>query len=102
MKIWTDKKIKEILKKDKNFCMRAMLKLFGYQTENEKRSERTISNNNVGFNSPDAKKLTCLCKTLQRNGSLNNYQMNIVYEKMQKYHKQITDIANKIEKEKIK
>ena len=28
--------------------MRAMLKLFEYQTENEKRSERTISNNNVG------------------------------------------------------
>lgn len=100
MKTWTDEKIKELLKKDRNFCVRAMLKLFEYQTEAEKRCEKTISNNNVGFNAPDAKKLTSLCKVLNNTGSLSDRQVALVYVKMQKYHKQITNIANSMEMKK--
>ena len=74
--------------------LRSLVKLYQCQTEEEKTSKETITQNGKGFNACDAKILTSIAEFYIAKGFISDKQYNIVYNKIQKYAKQITCIAN--------
>ncbi|MCF7815360.1 MAG: hypothetical protein K9N40_12870 [Candidatus Cloacimonetes bacterium] len=81
--------IRNKLASDPLWAKRALLKIFEFQTEEEKEWEATRVHNNVGFTGSDGEFLTSLAKQLQKKGYLSEKQMVHVFKKMPKYWKQI-------------
>ena len=72
----------------------ALLRIYDYQTRDEKISEHTHENNNVGFTGCDAEILSSFAKQLIRKKWLSPKQMALVFKKMPKYHNQIVGISD--------
>lgn len=86
--------VKGQLRTNEVWAKAALLRIFDYQTKDEKISEHTHENNNVGFTGCDAEILTSFAKQLIRKNWLSPKQMALVYKKMPKYHNQIVDISD--------
>lgn len=92
--MWTEDKIKELLKTNKTMVLRSLIKLYDCQTTEEKNSKTTRVYNGKGFNACDATILTSIAEFYLIKGFISDKQYDIVYKKIQKYAKQLTAIAN--------
>ena len=79
---------------------RALWALFQFQTYTEKNANDTQENNNVGFNSGDAKSGSITAKYWKKHGTLLQWQMDKWtkkngrgYSRLAKYHRQLNQIA---------
>lgn len=91
---WTVEEIKNLLKTDDLFVIRSLLKLYSYQTHEEKQSGETKMDNGVGFNGADANRLSTISRNTLRTYIIGVGMVNFVRSKIMKYAKQLTRIAN--------
>lgn len=78
--------------------LKAMLWIYKYQTEDEKRSNSTHVLNGVGFTGTDAEILSSFSKQLIEKFWLSDKQLAIVRKKMKKYENQMAKISTHIKK----
>lgn len=93
-KTWTLDEIKNLLLTNDKFVMKATVKIFEKQTEDEKAADSTGHSNGVGYNGTDAFIMSRFAKYYLAKGYLTVNQLVIAKRKIQKYAKQITTIAN--------
>ena len=74
-------------------AIKALLRIFEFQTFNEQNSKSVISRNNVGFTVDDATFLTNLVKRYNAKHYLTEYQMNVLKRKIGKYAGQLLRLA---------
>jgi len=86
--------VKKQLGTNKAWAEKALLKIFDFQTQHEKESERTHDYNSVGFTGVDGEILTSFAKQLIYKKFLSPKQMAIVYKKMPKYWMQVIKISD--------
>lgn len=89
--------IREMLKSNKAWALRALTIVFNNQTADEQVSEDTRYQNGIGFTGADASFLTSLAKQYQKWGRLSEKQIACVHRKIPKYTRQIL-AASDIEK----
>lgn len=56
--------IKTMLKHDRIFLKRCLIRIYSMQEEYEQKAERTLESNGVGFNQPDAGVLTTIARDM--------------------------------------
>ena len=94
----TKKEVKEFVKgklgTDRIWALKALLKIFEFQTLDEQKSKDTIYHNGVGFNGTDGEILSSFALQFQKKKYLSEKQMVIVFKKMPKYWNQVVKISN--------
>jgi hypothetical protein len=99
MKQITQKERKEFVRRklstSREWANAALVKIFEYQTSEEKQYESTTIENGVGFTGADAPILSSLAKQFQERNSLSPKQQDIVLRKMKKYWQQIIKVSDK-------
>lgn len=93
----TKKQRREFLRKkltEPRWATRALLTIYGYQTNEEQETEHTRIINDMGFTGVDGNILTSFAKQFLNKGYLSPKQMEIVTKKMPKYHRQIMGTTN--------
>lgn len=98
MKSFSSKKalqeaIKNQITSSDSQAIKAMLRIFEYQTEDEKESAGVYENNGVGFAGTDSEILTSFCKQYIKYGHLSDKQIAIIRKKIGKYACQLTKQA---------
>jgi hypothetical protein len=86
---WTPSIIKEKIETSDKALISALLRVYSWQTEDEKHSERTTETNSKGFNGIDAEILSSFAKQWETRGFLSPKQKAIARKKMSKYSRQI-------------
>ncbi len=94
----SDEELKDYFKgklaTDAAWVRRAIVAIWKYQTEEEKRTEETKVHNNVGFTGADAKILSSFAGTIQANRySLTEKQLKVAFKLMPKYAGQLVRIV---------
>jgi len=82
--------IKAAITTEKNRAIKALLRIYEYQTEDEKACGTVDNLNGVGFAGTDAELLTSFCKQFERRKSLTDKQVAILFKKIGKYAGQLT------------
>ena len=100
MRVWKEDEIKNLIQTNDKVLYRALKRMYALQTRDEQGAGRTLESNGVGFNGPDSRFMTGICKFLIKNGFLTLKQKHSAREKLIKYNRQLTRIANKVEAEK--
>lgn len=77
--------------------IKALLWIYKYQTEDEKKDLSTSHLNGVGFTGSDAYILSSFAKQLIEKYYLSEKQLEIVRKKIKKYENQMAKIANAIQ-----
>ena len=94
----TNKMKEEFLKfklaSDINWAKRALICIFAFQTQEEKKYKSTKTINNVGFTAFDAELLTSFAQQLNSKGNLSEAQEKVLRSKMPKYWKQVERISD--------
>lgn len=97
MEFKTKNAIKEAIKKsiteNDEKAIKAMLRIFQYQTESEKVTGSASVFNGVGFTGNDAEILTSFCQQYKQRGFLSAKQMVLLKRKIGKYASQLTRLA---------
>lgn len=95
VRVWTVEEIRCLLQTSDKMVTKSLLQLYAKQTSYERQARKTLTNNNVGFNSPDSPILTQIAQLCQLQGNeLTNEQLWMVKRRIGKYAKQLTRIAN--------
>jgi hypothetical protein len=89
VKLW----IQALLNRNDLAVCRALVVIYERQTDSEKFSETTHDKNDIGFSGVDAEICTSFAKQYQSRGFLSPKQMVIARKKMNKYWKQLAEIA---------
>jgi len=87
--------LKEKLSSDPRWAVKGLLRIYEYQTEEEKIVQATTEHNGVGFSGVDGEILTSFADQIVRGRTLSAKQINLVFKKMPKYARQLEGIANK-------
>jgi len=87
--------VKQKLASDPVWSQQALLRIYDFQTIEEKKSKDTRFHNGVGFTGTDGRILTSMAIQLKKYGRLSPKQMSIVMTKMPKYWGQIVKISDK-------
>ena len=82
--------IRTAITTDPQRAIKAMLRIYEYQTAGEQESGDVSEFNGVGFAGTDSAILTSFCKQYQKYGRLSEKQMQIVFKKIGKYAGQLT------------
>ena len=82
--------IREMITTNPQRAIKAMLRIYEYQTADEQESGDVGEFNGVGFAGTDSVILTSFCKQYQKYGRLSEKQMEIVLKKIGKYAGQRT------------
>jgi len=82
------------LASDAAWALKALMKIYEFQTAEEQEAERTVDHNNVGFSGVDAEILSSFVRQYKTKGWLSPKQMTIVYKKMPRYWKQVVRVSN--------
>lgn len=82
--------IKTAITTERNRAIKAMMRIYEYQTEDEKACSTVENLNGVGFAGTDAELLTSFCKQFEKRKSLSDKQMEILFKKIGKYAGQLT------------
>jgi hypothetical protein len=82
--------IRAAITTDPQRAVKAMLRIYEYQTESEQESGDVSEFNGVGFAGTDSEILTSFCKQYQKYGRLSEKQMQILFKKIGKYAGQLT------------
>ena len=91
-KVWTKDDIKALLETNDAAVIKAMLRIFEYQTYSEQQSEHTQDFNGVGFSGVDGEILSSFSKQFQTRGFLSLKQMTIARKRMKRYAGQLLAI----------
>ena len=94
-RVWTKDEIKDKLKSDDRWLIRALLAIYDKQTEDEQANHMTAHYNSVGFNGLDAEFLSNAAEKYKQRGFLTPKHLQWVRKKMLKYSGQLAKIANK-------
>lgn len=81
--------LKDRLAYDPRWATKALLVVWGNQTEAEKSSQKTLEWNGVGFSQFDATILTSFAERFSERRSLSPKQMNVLFRRIPHYWKQI-------------
>ena len=105
---WTAEEIREKIRTDNRWAIRALMAIYDRQTAEEQDSCETLRHNGVGFNGVDASYLSRLAKFYQAKGYLTKNQMHWLRfhrngkDRIGKYAKQLAGIAKaKVKKERV-
>lgn len=97
MKI-TKKAIRDFLKSklstDKDWAIRAMIRIYDYQTDVEKNYQDTIDRNYVGFSGADGSIMMSVCEFYKKYNYVSPKQLALIFKKMPKYWHQIYTISD--------
>ena len=100
---WTVDEIKALLQRSDDAVARGVVRIFEFQTADEKNSENTQYDNGIGFSAVDAKIMSSFAKQImvhQRGGGkyrfpLSPKQLAIARTRIVKYARQLCEIANR-------
>ena len=92
--IWTKEQIKDKIKTNQAWLERAIVALFDKQTRDEQATEDTHVNNKIGLNKPDAHKMSYYAKWIMAGKHLNGRFLEDARNRVLKYSKQLTKMAN--------
>jgi hypothetical protein len=96
---WTTEMVKEKILSDDQALKNALLRIYSFQTEDEKRAHHTTHTNGKGFNGTDAEILTSFAKQLENKGWLSPKQIILARKKMVKYSRQIFEYIKESRKQ---
>ena len=96
--VFTKEVIKDYLKKNKNWQLRALVRLYERQTDMEKDSNKTIEHNGIGFSGADAKILTGIFKFYKANNFLTEKQYTVLSKRLPKYWGQVKTLIEHTQK----
>ena len=91
---WTEEEIKNLIQNNDTVLYNALLKLYNCQTMDERQLGETNVSNGIGFNGADAPILTSFAQFLKRTGFLTPKQKQLCRNKLKKYNRQLTKLAN--------
>ena len=91
--IWTADRIVNILNTNNTAVERAIIAIYKRQTSDEKITQHTHHNNNVGFSAADARTGTYLAKWLLSGKHLDGRFLDKGRSIALKYRRQLTEIA---------
>jgi len=86
---WTPALIKERISTSDIAVKKALLRIWNWQTEDEKHTHSTNQTNGVGFNGVDAEILTSFAEQLSKKNWLSPKQIAIARKRLMKYSNQI-------------
>lgn len=86
--------IQAFLIKSDLFVVKSLMLLYSLQTDNEQNAGTSIDDNGVGFNKLDAKILTSIAVQCRRTRHITSKQLNLCRNKLMKYAKQVSKVAN--------
>jgi len=86
--------LKEKLASDARWALRGLVRIYEYQTEEEKAIEGTRENNGVGFTGVDGDILSSFAKQVMMGRNLSPKQSVILFKKMPKYASQLERVAS--------
>ncbi len=92
--VWTEERILNTIMKSDDQMIKAMMKIYDYQTIAERRIGGTTEHNGVGFTGVDGNILSSFCDCYMKYHRLTERQMIIVRKKMPKYVKQLLKIIS--------
>ena len=98
---WNKASIQALLDENDRAVLRAVLVIFERQTAVEQASHSTQLHNNRGFTAVDAEFGSSLAVQIQRSGSLSPKQMLYARKMMKKYHRQLAEVANAKQQERV-
>ena len=81
---------KQITEKDSQ-AIKALMRIYEYQTTDEKNIGETVHNNGVGFTGCDSKVLTYFAKAYSRYGRLTDQQLKSLKVRIGKYATQLVE-----------
>jgi hypothetical protein len=87
--------VKTKLATDRAWAVKALVKIYSMQTDEEKTIRTAKCLNGVGFGSYDADILTGLAKHYITKKFLTDGQMNIIFKRIPKYWKQIVGVSDR-------
>lgn len=91
---WNKDNMKDILAKYDDQVCKAIVKIYEYQTADERVCHETKENNGVGFNGADAPIMSSFAEFYMKRGFLSPKQLMIARKKIMKYAGQLANIAN--------
>lgn len=84
------KAIKNLITTSKKHAVKAMLRIYEYQTSEEQANGSVYADNGVGFAGTDSVILTSFCDQYNKKGYLSDKQYTILFKKIGKYAGQLT------------
>ena len=97
---WDEDKIKDLIDRNDKAVCRAILRIYSFQTDEEKYMGVTKTVNGKGFNKVDVEMLSSFAIQLRRGQDLTYKQMYIARIKIKKYAKQLLSYMKQREEEK--
>jgi len=91
---WTKDSMWNVLSKSDEQLVKALVKLYDFQTASEKHARDTKYFNGVGFNGTDGKFLSSCSTYYMRFGYLSKKQIYCIRKRLKKYAGQLANIAN--------
>ena len=83
--------IRKMVSTNANWAIRALLRIYQNQTEDEQYSHTTCHQNGIGFSGCDAEILTSFAQQVNRGRALSEKQMNLLFKKMPRYSRQLME-----------
>ena len=90
-KVWSKESIQELLDRNDEAVIRAMLEIYNRQTTDEQKYKDTHLYNSVGFTGVDANIMSSFTEYYEKYNKLSPKQMAIARKKMKKYWSQLLD-----------
>lgn len=84
---------KKMLYTDSRWAIRGLLRLYEYQTEDERELYTANKENGRGFNKVDAELLTAFAKRIKLGQQLSYKQLHVLHNRIGKYAKQLYEIS---------
>lgn len=91
-------KVKQLLLSSDKAVLRGIIAIYNLQTYDEQNSDSTKCYNNVGFCAFDAPIMSIYAKQILRTGGLSWNQMRRAREKILRYTRQLSELAEVYEK----
>ena len=85
--------IRNMLATDARWALKALVRIYENQTEDEKSAEETRLDNGIGFTGADASLLTSYAKQYLARKSLTEGQMAYIFKMMPKYARQLERVS---------
>ncbi len=100
---WKEKEkfIKHKLMFDNNWATKALMRIYEFQTMEEREKEMSIWENGVGFDSCDSFILSSIAEFYKKRNFITPKQMDVVHRCIPKYWRQIWDISDQDIMEKL-
>jgi len=84
--------IKQQLGTNSQWALRALVKIYENQTADEQAVGQTTEDNGIGFSGVDSTILSSFAVQVNNGRNLSIKQMNILFKRMPRYHKQIVGL----------